>query len=74
MPEETTTEPEYMVSYQYHAPNVCGNFTGTLAQVNGYAEDSKHLWKSYSFFLCLPPQGIFPVRELKECNAQGELL
>lgn len=66
--------PEYMVSYQYANTNACGNFTGTLAQVQGYAEDSKHLWKSYSFFLCVPEQGFSITKDLRQCNEKGELL
>lgn len=62
---------EYMVSYQLHNGK-CGNITGTLADVKLYRDNNAGSWKSYSFFLCVPPVGFSITKDLLPVNDNGE--
>ena len=57
---------KYMVSYQYvgHSSGGCGNKTGTLEEITTYAQSNRSQWKSFSFFECMPFDGI--LSELKQ--------
>lgn len=60
------TDYTYMVSYRLPGmgPN-CGNQTGTLAEVNAYADAHKAGWVSHSFFRYTPdPSGVSTMTEV----------
>jgi hypothetical protein len=61
-------QQQYMVSYQLRN-DLCGNKSGTMAEVNAYAEANKDGWRSHQFFIC--HEAVHGVGELTQCTPEG---